>query len=90
MTVPNRKTRTECTHRDQAAALRALLRQARNDRNMSQQDLATGAGVSVGTVRALEGNRTVDPSFFTVLAIARYLGVRPEQLIEAVETRAVS
>jgi transcriptional regulator with XRE-family HTH domain len=40
---------------------------------MSQQQLAGLASVAIGTVRALERARSVDPSFFTVLALARAL-----------------
>ena len=33
------------------------------------------AGVSIGTVRAIEQTRTVDPSFFTILDLLDVLGV---------------
>jgi transcriptional regulator with XRE-family HTH domain len=42
---------------------------------MSQQDLAVRAGVAIGTVRAVESGRVVEPGFFTVLALADVLGV---------------
>jgi transcriptional regulator with XRE-family HTH domain len=51
---------------------------------MSQQDLANRASVAIGTVRALERARSVDPSFFTVLALARALGLDVRELATAV------
>jgi transcriptional regulator with XRE-family HTH domain len=42
---------------------------------MSQQDLAVRAGVAIGTVRAVESGRVVEPGFFTVLALADVLGL---------------
>ena len=83
--MPNRKTRSECGHREQAAALRELLRQARRDKHLSQQELATIAGVSLGTIRTLEGTRSVDPSFFTVLAVARCLDLRLDDVANVVQ-----
>ena len=49
-----------------------MVRRARQDKRMSQQELATRAGVSVGTVRALESKRTVKPGYFTVQVLAAF------------------
>jgi transcriptional regulator with XRE-family HTH domain len=71
--VPNRATRNQSPHRDHAAELGRRLRVARRLLNISQQQLATRADVAIGTVRALESGRSVDPSFFTVIAMAEAL-----------------
>jgi transcriptional regulator with XRE-family HTH domain len=49
------------------------IREARTKKGLSQQQLAAEASVAIGTVRALEGARSVDPSFFTVTSIAKAL-----------------
>jgi transcriptional regulator with XRE-family HTH domain len=51
---------------------------------MSQQQLATAASVAIGTVRALEGARSVDPSFFTVVSLARALDIDFSELLRLV------
>ena len=51
---------------------------------MSQQRLATKADVAIGTVRSLENGRSVDPSFFTILALADALGVQLVDLINEI------
>jgi transcriptional regulator with XRE-family HTH domain len=47
---------------------------------MSQQQLATRAGVSIGTVRALESKRTVEPGYFTVQVLADVLKIPVAEL----------
>lgn len=47
---------------------------------MSQQELATRAGISVGTVRALESKRTVEPGYFTVQVLAEVLKISAAEL----------
>jgi transcriptional regulator with XRE-family HTH domain len=51
---------------------------------LSQQQLAGLASVAIGTVRALERARSVDPSFFTVLALAQALDLDAANLIATV------
>jgi transcriptional regulator with XRE-family HTH domain len=51
---------------------------------MSQQALAVNAVVAIGTVRALERGRSVDPSFFTVLALARALNIDAVNLLTGI------
>lgn len=47
---------------------------------MSQQELATRAGISVGTVRALESKRTVEPGYFTVRVLVKVLKIPVAEL----------
>jgi transcriptional regulator with XRE-family HTH domain len=79
--VPNRSKREQSPHRDAAAELGRRLRAARETKRLSQQQLAGLASVAIGTVRALERERSVDPSFFTVLALAQALGLNAVDLI---------
>ena len=81
--MPNRSKREESPHRDAAAELGRRLRTARGVKRLSQQQLAGLASVAIGTVRALERERSVDPSFFTVLALARALDLDAANLIRA-------
>jgi transcriptional regulator with XRE-family HTH domain len=48
---------------------------------MSQQKLAQASGVSIGTVRAIETSVVVDPGIFTVVALAKALGVELTSLV---------
>lgn len=68
--MTGRARREDSTHLAQSARLRDALRGARRERGISQQDLAVRAGVAIGTVRAVESGRVVEPGFFTVLALA--------------------
>jgi len=79
--VPNRPKRDASPHRDAAAELSRRLREARRAKQMSQQVLAANAVVAIGTVRALERGRSVDPSFFTVIALARALDIDAVELL---------
>lgn len=82
--MPNRSKRDASPHRDAAAVLSRRLRDARHTKQMSQQALAATAVVAIGTVRALERGRSVDPSFFTVLALARALDIDPVDLVAGI------
>ena len=82
--MPNRPKRDASPHRDAAAELSRRLRDARRAKQVSQQVLASSAVVAIGTVRALERGRSVDPSFFTVLALARALDLDPVNLVAGI------
>jgi transcriptional regulator with XRE-family HTH domain len=58
--------------------LGAALRQARGRASLGQVALA--AGVSVETLRKIETGRIPTPAFFTVLAVARVLGLSLDKL----------
>jgi len=81
--VPGRRKREESRHLEQSSRLSDAFRKARREQDLSQQELATRASVAIGTVRAVESGRVVEPGFFTVLALARVLGV---DAVKAVRT----
>jgi transcriptional regulator with XRE-family HTH domain len=83
--VPNRSRREDSPHRDAAGALGGRIRAARLNAKVSQQALASGAGVAIGTLRALESKRSVDPSLFTILALARELNLDVGELLDGLE-----
>lgn len=71
--MTGRARREDSAHLARSERLREALRGARRERGLSQQDLAARAGVAIGTVRAVETGRVVEPGFFTVLALAAAL-----------------
>ena len=77
---PGRKKRAESRYTEQAERLAARLRALREQRGMTQEQLAAQAMVSVATVRNIERVAVVEPSFFTVLAITRVLGATMEDV----------
>lgn len=66
--------------------LGGLLRQARAERTMV--DVAREAGISVETLRKIEGGRIPTPTFFTVAAIAAALGLSLDDLLRRVDAAA--
>jgi len=60
---------------------RAALKRLREERGLSQRDLATAAGVSPATISRLEGGVRVDPKAGTVTRISRALNTSVEELI---------
>jgi transcriptional regulator with XRE-family HTH domain len=74
MARPGRKKRAESRYAEQAARLAAALRALREQRGLTQEQLAARAEVSVATVRNIERVTVVEPSLFTVLAMVRVLG----------------
>lgn len=65
-----------------------LLRQARAERTMVQ--VARQAGISVETLRKIEGGRIPTPAFFTVASVATALGLSLDELLHRVETAVSS
>jgi transcriptional regulator with XRE-family HTH domain len=66
--------------RDRGIRLGELLRAARGER--TSVEVAQEAGISVETLRKIEHGRVPTPAFFTVVAIARAVGVGVETLCE--------
>jgi transcriptional regulator with XRE-family HTH domain len=64
-----------------------IIRQYRDQANLSQQQLADSVGVSKGFISALEGGRSV-PNLDMLVQIADALGVRPGVLVDALVEKA--
>ena len=47
---------------------------------MTQQELATRAGVALSTLRKIETCQITEPGYFTILAIANALGISLQEL----------
>ncbi|MGH3767888.1 MAG: helix-turn-helix domain-containing protein [Pseudonocardiaceae bacterium] len=82
MGVPNRPTRTSSPHRQEAAQLTELLRNRRGELGLSQQELAVRAGLSIGTVRAIESGRTIDPGLFTIIKVVDALQLDLQSIVD--------
>lgn len=65
--------------RERGRLLGQLLRQARGIRPMTE--VAAAAGVPVETLRKIESGRVPTPTFFTVAAIAREVGLSLDRLL---------
>ena len=57
------------------------IRQEREQRGMSQAELARRISVSKNTMNMIEESKIVDPRFSRVLAIARQLGMSLDALV---------
>lgn len=56
------------------------LREARERKNWTQEQLAVAAGVNQGTVSLIELGKTQAPSWDVVARLSKALGVKPEAL----------
>ncbi|MFV2178005.1 multiprotein-bridging factor 1 family protein [Actinomadura sp. LOL_016] len=73
--TPGRRKRSESRYTAEASRLAVVLRRAREQRDLTQEQLAVGAGVCVSTVRKIERCEVVEPGYFTIVAIAKALGL---------------
>lgn len=81
-----RKPRT-ADERAFGTVLGHVIAELRREADMSGQDLAGSARLSVDGLRRLETGRVPDPGFQTVLRLAQSLGVTLDQLVEQVKAR---
>ena len=58
------------------------LKELRERANLTQQDLAVAAGLSVSAVSQIEQGTNLDPRMNTLKALARVLGVSLDELAE--------
>src|SRR5262249_29061409 len=63
-------------------ALSERLKALREAKGLSQQELATGAGLSMSLVAKLEQGKKADPRVSTVLALAATLEVGPGAMLD--------
>jgi DNA-binding XRE family transcriptional regulator len=73
---------TTAEQREEGKRLAAALQAARHKSDRPQSALAKASGVSIDTIRAMEGNRVASPSFFTVARLARELEVTLDLLAD--------
>lgn len=59
---------------------RFRVKELARERGMTQEDISKASGLKLNVVRSLWQNRTRDPHFSTVVAVARTLGVPIEAL----------
>jgi putative transcriptional regulator len=64
------------------------IRQEREQRGMSQAELARRIGVSKNTMNMIEESKITDPRFSRVLAIARQLGMSLDALARGTDPPA--
>ncbi len=76
-----RPSRESSKNLEQAKLLADKIRALRNRLNLSQEQLAQSAGLSVYTVSRLERSERVNPSVFTVDALAQALGTTVNELL---------
>jgi transcriptional regulator with XRE-family HTH domain len=72
------------------AHLARALQDRRNEREWSRPQLARIAGVEIDTLRKIEIGQTHDPGFFTVVDLARALGLNLAELAERTQTADAS
>ena len=70
-----RRRRSESHYAAEAFLLARNLRDRREAADLTQEQLATRAGVCVSTVRKIERGEVVEPGYFTIKAIVTALGL---------------
>jgi transcriptional regulator with XRE-family HTH domain len=68
-------------YREQAAALADALKKTRKLRDLSQQQLAERALLSIGTIRNFEQTVVTNPGLFEIAAIAGAMNVSVDELL---------
>ena len=79
-TIEQRRTKLDKMH-SLVAYIGGQLKQLRDERFLSQRELAMLAGVSPTTVLSIERNET-EPQRRTIRKLASALGVEPSKLVE--------
>ena len=75
---------------DRTEGIGSLIRRYRQERQMSQRQLASAAGISLGTLRDLEQGRTRGPRWGAVEDLVAVLGLGLAQRAELTRARRVS
>ena len=78
--APGRSRRADSRYARQAAHLAGRLRQLRTAAGITQERLASDAGVAISTLRKIETGAVVEPGYFTVMALIGALGASHEDL----------
>lgn len=78
--MPAGRKPTSEERQDRGKRLAGLLRQRRDRKGLSQQLVAEQSRIAYTTLRKIESGETHDPGFFTVVDIARVLGLTLDEL----------
>jgi transcriptional regulator with XRE-family HTH domain len=76
----------QSTFEKYALQVGAAIRRLRRDRNLTQEDVASEADVSIRHYQQLESGR-MNPPLRTLFRVARVLGVPPNELLEWIVQR---
>jgi transcriptional regulator with XRE-family HTH domain len=79
VTRPGRRKHADSRYAEQAQRLAARLRSKRDQAGLSQEELASRAGVSVATVSKIETGAVREPGYFTVVALMDVLNAASEE-----------
>jgi transcriptional regulator with XRE-family HTH domain len=82
-----RRPRSESLYATDAVSLGSAIREAREAKGITQEELAHASELSLSTVRKIERSAVVEPGFFPVMAILAALGVDPSGLKLPIVTR---
>lgn len=82
-----RIARRDNPYADQARRLGERLRQEREARGLSREQLAVSADLSSATLTKIERHETHDPGFFTVARLAEQLTLGLDELEESTHDR---
>ena len=72
-----------------AITLGAALREARRDAGLSARDLERLTGISTAQISKVESGARTDPSFRTVMRLARGIGISLDDLVARTEGQSV-
>ncbi|MDB4873249.1 MAG: family transcriptional regulator [Gemmatimonadales bacterium] len=78
--TPGRARRASSRYARESVRLSEHLRAQRERVDLTQEQLAVAANVSVSTVRKIERGEVVEPGYFTISALARALGISLDDL----------
>lgn len=79
------RPRIDNHQRVRAQRLGRVLANSREQRSLSQEQLARSAEVSVDTLRSVEQHRTTSPSFFLIAALAAPLDLSLDEIAKRTE-----
>jgi putative transcriptional regulator len=68
------------------SALRNQIKEQRALKNMTQEELAVKIGVTRKTINTIENGKFI-PSTIIAIRMARFFGIKVEDLFELIETR---
>lgn len=66
--------------RDRGRRVVDTLKTRRRDANLTAADVSSAASIPLDTVRAIENGRVLTPSFLTVAALSRAIGLSLDEL----------